>query len=42
MSIDMPMDCNNAEIKKKLIALLPSLSRACRLCEIFLEYGEYL
>lgn len=43
MSIDMPMNCSNSpEIKRKMIALLPSLSRACQLCEIFLEFGEYL
>lgn len=43
MSLDVPMDMNNnVEIRRKVIALLPTLSRACRLCEIFLEFGEYL
>ncbi|KAH8099453.1 fungal-specific transcription factor domain-containing protein [Cristinia sonorae] len=33
---------NEFEMKKTLLDLLPPLSQACRLCEIFLEHGEYL
>ncbi|KAJ3547759.1 hypothetical protein NM688_g5369 [Phlebia brevispora] len=30
------------ELKRQVLQMLPSLSSACRLCEIFLEHGEYI
>ncbi|KAI0095188.1 hypothetical protein BDY19DRAFT_1039110 [Irpex rosettiformis] len=35
-------ECDDPEIKRQALQALPSLSEACRLCEIFLEHGEYL
>ncbi|TCD62867.1 hypothetical protein EIP91_006273 [Steccherinum ochraceum] len=40
-SFEIPIN-DEFEMKKKLLTLLPPLSQACRLCEIFLEHGEYL
>ena len=40
-SFEVPVP-DEFEMKKKLLSLLPPLSQACRLCEIFLEHGEYL
>ena len=34
--------CQNPDMKRQVLQLLPSLCNACRLCEIFLEHGEYL
>ena len=35
-------ECDDPEMKRQVLQTLPSLSEACRLCEIFLEHGEYL
>ncbi len=35
-------ECDDIEIKRQALQALPSLSEACRLCDIFLEHGEYL
>lgn len=34
--------CNNTELRRQVFQMLPSLSHACRLCEVFLEHGEYM
>ncbi|KAI0706170.1 hypothetical protein BC835DRAFT_1312763 [Cytidiella melzeri] len=34
--------CDDPELKRQALQALPSLSEACRLCDLFLEYGEYL
>ncbi len=36
------VSCTNLELKREVLQMLPSLSQACRLCEIFLEHGEYM
>ncbi|KAK7695142.1 hypothetical protein QCA50_002332 [Cerrena zonata] len=38
----LEMLCSDPQVKKQVLQRLPSLSRACRLCDIFIEYGEYL
>ncbi|CAL1694716.1 unnamed protein product [Somion occarium] len=38
----LEMLCSDPEIKKQVLSRLPSLSRACRLCDLFVEYGDYL
>ncbi|KAH9837369.1 fungal-specific transcription factor domain-containing protein [Rhodofomes roseus] len=40
LELDTP--CRNTEIRHEIYALMPSLSQACRLCEIFMEYGQYI
>ncbi|KAI0789552.1 fungal-specific transcription factor domain-containing protein [Abortiporus biennis] len=40
MTLEIPLV--NLDIKRQLVSHLPSLSRACQLCEVFLEHGEYL
>lgn len=34
--------CDDPDMKKQALQMLPSLSQACRLCDIFLDHGEYL
>ena len=38
----LEMLCSDPQVRKQVLQRLPSLSRACRLCDIFIEYGEYL
>ncbi|GBE77611.1 hypothetical protein SCP_0104910 [Sparassis crispa] len=40
MELDVP--CENPTIHEEIRRALPSLSQAYRLCEIFLEYGQYV
>ena len=36
------LSCSNVDMKRQVLQMLPSLSHACRLCEIFLDNGDYL
>lgn len=38
--LDVP--CDHAAVQDEVRACLPTLSQACHLCEIFMEYGQYL
>ncbi|KZT73240.1 hypothetical protein DAEQUDRAFT_662513, partial [Daedalea quercina L-15889] len=40
--IELTIPCRHPWLKEQIHALLPSLSHACRLCEIFVEYGQYI
>ncbi|CCL98901.1 uncharacterized protein FIBRA_00908 [Fibroporia radiculosa] len=40
--IDLDVPCNHAEVQNQVRDALPSLSRACRLCDIFMEYGQFI
>lgn len=39
--MDLDSRCTEAEVGKEIFAVMPSLSQACRLCDIFLEYGQF-
>lgn len=39
--MDLDSQCTDHEVGRELFTLLPTLSQACRLCDIFLEHGQF-
>ncbi|KAH9950983.1 fungal-specific transcription factor domain-containing protein [Amylocystis lapponica] len=40
--VDLEVVCDNLCVRDEIRNLMPSLSQACRMCEIFLERGRYM
>ncbi|PCH34306.1 hypothetical protein WOLCODRAFT_95215 [Wolfiporia cocos MD-104 SS10] len=41
-NIELEVPCTEFGVQAEIHKMLPSLSRACQLCEIFTEYGQFL
>ncbi|KZT08809.1 uncharacterized protein LAESUDRAFT_648494 [Laetiporus sulphureus 93-53] len=41
-NMELDIACSNRPVQQQILTHLPPLSQACHLCEIFLEYGQFM